>query len=207
MAASGQPESFETDIPLNSKYYKVYVYSPKKDYCITAFVDITEQKNQTLQERAEHAKSEGELRKHEKYRYLLNNAPTGIYEVEVNPLRFKHVNEIMCNILGYNESELLALDPLMLLYPASKKRFLGLLQKTNEGERIFEADDHIKKKDGRGVWCTLEIKFIYKEAKVNGALVVAHDVTQRRKTEQELAIVEKRYRRLFETTQDGIMAR
>ena len=45
---------------------------------------------------------------------------------------------------------------------------------------------------------------ITKEGYVN---IYANDVTERKKAEEVIVASEKRYRRLFETSQDGIIAR
>ncbi len=144
----------------------------------------------------------------EKYQYLVKHAPTGIYEIDYNGPKFKSVNEAMCTILGYTEQELLTMNPFDLLYAKSKKRFQGRIARGLKGKKIDDpVEYHAKTKDGRGIWCILNVKLTYKEGKLDGALVVAQDITERKKAEEELVFAEKRYRRLYETTQDGIMAR
>jgi two-component system sensor kinase FixL len=144
----------------------------------------------------------------EKYRYIVQYAPAGIYEIDWDGPKFKSVNEAMCQILGYTEQELLALNPFDLLYPESRKRLQERTKKVLEGKKISDAVEyHVKTKDGREVWCILNLKFTYRDGKVDGALVVGYDITARKKAEQQLVVADERYRRLYETTQDGIMAR
>lgn len=209
VATTGSPELFEVRCPPKVNYYQVYVYSPKKGYCVSAFMDITEQKKKTQRDLAERKKAEVELRERaEKYQYLVKHAPTGIYEIDYNGPKFKSVNGAMCTILGYTEQELLNINPFDLLYAKSKKRFQERIAKGLKGKKIDDSVEyHAKTKDGRGIWCILNVKLTYKDGKLDGALVVAQDITERKKAEEELVFAEKRYRRLYETTQDGIMAR
>lgn len=64
--------------------------------------DITDRK------KAEQALRESE----EKYRLLVEYAPTAIYEIDFIDNRFKTVNDGLCRMLGYTETELLGMNPL-----------------------------------------------------------------------------------------------
>lgn len=209
VASSMVPEYFEVSCPNTQNCYQTCVYSPKKGYCIAVLVDITEQKKKTAQEFAERQKAEALLQeKAEKYQHLVKHAPTAIYEISIPELKFVSVNDVMCMTTGYSEQELLAMNPLDLLYEESKKRFQEQLKCVLCGKEIDESVEyHVKTKDGSGLWGIFNLELTYKNGKVNGALIVAHDVTARKKAEQELVSAEKMYRRLYETTQDGIMAR
>lgn len=151
---------------------------------------------------------EDELEKSsEKYQYLIKHAPTGIYEVDAHN-RFRSVNEAMCKALGYSEKELLAMAPSSLLYPESKKRFQQRTHDILAGKAVDESVEyHVKTNNGSGLWVVMKIKFLQKNGVIDGALVIVHDVTERKRSERALLSAERKYRRLFETTQDGIMAR
>lgn len=143
----------------------------------------------------------------EKYQYLLEHAPTGIYEVDAHD-HFRSVNEAMCKALGYSEMELLSMAPSDLLYPESKRRFHQWMLDYLAGNKVDESVEcHVKTKNGAGLWAVLHVLFIRKGTEVDGALVIVHDVTGRKRSERALLSAERKYRRLFETTQDGIMAR
>lgn len=143
----------------------------------------------------------------EKYHYLIKYAPTGIYEVDAHN-RFRSVNEVMCKTLGYTEGELLSMTPSDLLYPESRKRFKQRMFDVLAGKAVDESVEyHVKTKGGTGLWVVMKVLFIHKNGAVDGALVIVHDVTERKRSERALLSAERRYRRLFETTQDGIMAR
>jgi two-component system, LuxR family, sensor kinase FixL len=143
----------------------------------------------------------------EKFQYLIKYAPTGIYEVDAHD-HFLSVNEAMCNALGYYESELLSIAPSNLMYPESKRRFHQRMLDAIAGDKVDEsAEYHIKTKNGAGLWAVLNVLLIRKGTDVAGALVIVHDITERKRSERALLSAERQYRRLFETTQDGIMAR
>lgn len=147
------------------------------------------------------------VRNSAKYQYLVEHAPTGIYEVDGHD-HFRSVNAAMCKALGYSESELLSMTPSSLHYPESRKRFNQWLHDSlagNTGEDSIEC--HVKTKNGAGLWAVLHVLFIRKGTEVDGALVIVHDITGRKRSERALLSAERKYRRLFETTQDGIMAR
>jgi PAS domain S-box-containing protein len=143
----------------------------------------------------------------EKYQYLITHTPTGIYEVDGHG-HFRSVNTAMCKALGYSESELLSMAPSSLLYPESKKRHQQWLLESLAGNQVGDSIEcPVKTKNGAGLWVVMHVLFIHKGTEVDGALVIVHDVTERKRSERALLSAERKYRRLFETTHDGIMAR
>ncbi|WP_457551988.1 PAS domain S-box protein [Desulfobacula sp.] len=128
-----------------------------------------------------------ELKKSEKkYRYLFQNAPAGIYEIDFEKLRFINVNEIMCKYSGYSEEEFLSMNPLDLLTENSKNLYMERLEKLFAGKKVeLNVEHSILKKDGQKLNVELNNDFIYKKGKLKGARVVVHDITQFKKAEQE----------------------
>ncbi len=209
VATTGHPERFEIQHPKSERFYFVTVHSPKKGYCIAAFMDVTEQKLKVTSKLSEKQRIEASLKENlEKYQGLIKNVPVAICEIDPDNLRFKSVNDTMTQVLGYSERELLKLSPFDLLYPESRQRFQEQIEKGLDVKLVAESMEyHCKTKDGRGIWCILKIKLNPIGDKPSEVLVVLHDITARKKAEQQLVFAEKKYRRLYETTQDGIMAR
>ncbi len=136
----------------------------------------------TARMKAEVALKESE----EKYRHLFKNAPAGIYEIDFESVRFVNVNDIMCKYTGYSEEEFLSMNPLDLLSKESKNLYIGRLEKLSiGGELPGNVEYNIIKKNGQTLCVILNSDFIYKNGKLQGARVVAHDITDRKKSEEE----------------------
>jgi two-component system sensor kinase FixL len=100
------------------------------------------------------------------------------------------------------------MTPSSLLYPESKKRFHQWMLDSLSGSSTEKSMEcHIRTKNGAGLWAVQHVLFIRKGAEVDGALVIVHDITERKRSERAMLSAERKYRRLFETTHDGIMAR
>ena len=128
----------------------------------------------------------------ERYRQLVEHTPTGIYEVDFDTMRFKSVNKEMCRILGYTEEELLSLNPLEILGAESGKLFLDRVRRAQSGETPYDYVEYkAKKKDGTEIWGLLNTRFKYEKNKIVGAYVVAHDITERKKTENRANLQNK----------------
>jgi PAS domain S-box-containing protein len=123
----------------------------------------------------------------ESYRYLFLNAPSAIYEIDFHGPKFKSVNEAMCRISGYSREELLATNPLAFLDPDSRRSFQERIQRGLSGLPI---DDKVEyrgiRKDGSEIWFVINIAFTFEAGKVIGALVMAHDITERKQNEKAI---------------------
>jgi len=116
---------------------------------------------------------------------LIQYAPTAIYEIDFQGPRFKSVNEAMCRLSGYSEEELFSLSPLDLLDAESQKRFKERIKKGLTGESIEEKVEYtVLVKDGRKLTVVLNIKPTYKDGKLDSALVIGHDITERKIMEE-----------------------
>ena len=122
----------------------------------------------------------------EKYRHLFKNAPSGIFEIDLEKLRFINVNQFMCKNTGYSEKEFLSMNPLDLLTKDSKNLYIERLEKLSAGEMVSgNVEYNIIKKDGQQLNVFLNNDFIYKNGKLIGARAVAHDITELKKAEEE----------------------
>ena len=93
-------------------------------HCV--FQDITEKR-----------KIESTLLESEKnYHHLFKHAPTAIYEIDTVNLKFKRVNDAMCQFLGYTREELLSMDPLEILSEKSRKLQLSRMGKAFAGKKM-----------------------------------------------------------------------
>ena len=135
----------------------------------------------------------------ENYRDLLQYAPTAIYEIDYRAPRLKTVNEEAIRATGYTKEELLSLSPFKLLAPESSEHFKERLKRVAAGERIDENVEYkFMTKDGHDLWAVLYVKPTYKDGKLDSAVAFAYDVTERKKSEQELRDSEERFRLVAE---------
>ena len=162
---------------------------------VLIFRDITERK------KAEEALSASE----ERYRHLVQFAPTGIYEVDFTGPRFISVNDAMCEMSGYPRDELLDKNPFDLLAPESQILFKQRIGKALAGEKIPENVEYkVITKAGQELWATLNIKLVSQNGRFCGAQVVAHDLTERKKAEEAIRQNEQTFLKLIESSPFGI---
>jgi PAS domain S-box-containing protein len=109
-------------------------------------------------------------------------------------------------IFGYPASEMIGTS-IMRLIPADRHDEENhILEKINRGESIEHFETLRQTKDGRLIDVSVTVSAIKEAAgKVIGVSKVARDITVRKRAEEALRLSEIRYRRLFETAQDGIL--
>lgn len=138
--------------------------------------------------------AEKELEESEKkYRELVKNAPTGICEVDFRTRKFTSVNDSMCILTGYSRDELLSMSPSEIFDDDGKKAFQMRVDKWLSGQRPEENIEYsVKAKDGHIIYAELNVRFKSDEdGNPLGATVVAHDITERKKLENEIKILAK----------------
>jgi len=138
--------------------------------------DVTERIN------AEKALKESE----EKYRELVQFAPAGIYEFDMERLRFTSVNGVMCEYTGYTEKEFLELDPLELIAEESRETLTNLIAKVSSDQENPEPVEYkIRGKNGREFWVLVNSKFFFRQGVPYKAMAVVHDLTAIREAQEE----------------------
>ena len=154
-------------------------YSNDTEHNITVIAyDITERK------RIEKAISDSEKR----FRELVKYAPTAIYEINFLTRKFLSVNDAMCKLTGYSRRELLSKDALDLLDIESRALFISRIENCLKGKK---PDDNVEykviSKDGRIIDAILNMKFNFDKNGIPvGAMVVGHDITERKHAEEEI---------------------
>jgi PAS domain S-box-containing protein len=158
--------------------------------------DITEQKN-----------LERSLRESEKkQRDLIKYAPTAIYEIDFRDNKFISVNDAMVSMSGYSREELLASSPYDLLLDESRKEFESRILNMTAGEYPTETVEYkARAKDGHIIDGLLNVSFTLDDNRMPvGALVVAYDITERRRMEEDLRESESRFRSVLDNSRDVI---
>lgn len=141
----------------------------------------------------------------ERYRNLVKYAPAAIYETDLQAARFLSINEVMCNILGYSQEELLAMKPADLLSRESRlvfrERIEKMLAQKKPGDPV---ECRMRRKDG--VWIDTVISVgetFSSNEESSGVVVIAYDVTERKRIEEAVHRSEERLRRAQEIAHLG----
>ena len=141
------------------------------------FEDITEQK---LAEKSLHESMEKNLQQ-------MANSPVSIYDIDFIEMKFINVNDAVCSFTGYSRDEMLSINPVELLTKKSRHKFLIALEKGFKGKvypHPFEYE--IITKSGQRVWALFNCRCRYKNARLTGALIAAHDITPLKKAQEAL---------------------
>ena len=129
-----------------------------------------------------------------RFRELVKHAPTAIYEVDFLKNKITTVNDAMCSLSGYSREELLTMNISDLLDDEGKSRFNARIKECIEGKLPkAHVEYRVNRKDGNIINAVLDMKFKFDQnGKPYGAIVVGHDITERRKILEALAQNEQR---------------
>jgi diguanylate cyclase (GGDEF)-like protein/PAS domain S-box-containing protein len=177
------------DVAVSSSYVRDAENNPVG--VVYAASDVTERR------RAEQQLRESE----ERYRKLFDSNPMPMWVYDFETLRFIDVNQSAVRHYGYSREEFLGMTIAQIRPADELPRMREALEQAmphNEG-KIFRH----QKKDGT-VLETEVTSFEFESAGRRARLVIAVDVTERRRAEQRLRESEERYRLLFERNLAGV---
>ncbi|WP_428329125.1 PAS domain S-box protein [Mucilaginibacter sp.] len=153
--------------------------------------------NTELEKRVEERSAEI-IRSEEKYRSLIEQASDAIYILEIAG-RFTDANESMCKMIGYSHDELLQLNISDIVDPEELKTdplplSIGRYDRSIVRERRFIRKD--------GVIFTVEVNV--KRFSDDRIMVIARDISDRKKMETELREAEVKFRTIAEKSIVGV---
>jgi PAS domain S-box-containing protein len=127
-----------------------------------------------------------------KYRELFDIAPAGIYEIDVATGKFISVNDLMCEYTGYTKEEFFELKFWEVLTEDSQKKQLERYNKILKGESVPEiAEFELIEKNGRELVVLVNTKIEYENGRPVKTTGIAHDITEKKRLEQELLKAQK----------------
>ena len=178
------------------------------DELINSHTEIAKKNEDLVKEIAERKRTaESLLQSEEKYRDLVNHAPTGIYEVDIQKARFISVNDVMCDYTGYTRESFLELKPLDLFTEESKKLFIDTQQKIIHGDEVAEISEYIIKcKNGSEFWIMLNSKISYDQGLPKKITYVVHDITKLKRAEEEKKKLEEQLHKAQKMEAIGTLA-
>jgi len=178
------------------------------DELINSHTEIAKKNEDLVKEIAERKRTAASLlQSEEKYRELVNHAPTGIYEVDIQKARFISVNDVMCDYTGYTRDSFLGLKPLDLFTEESKKLFIDTQQKIIHGDEVAEISEYIIKcKSGSEFWVMLNSKISYDQGLPKKITYVVQDITKLKRAEEEKKKLEEQLHKAQKMEAIGTLA-
>jgi PAS domain S-box-containing protein len=162
---------------------------------INMLVDITARKE------AEEALRESE----ERFRNVFESSAVGVAILTLDA-RFLQANEAFCQILGYSEEELQALDCASLTHPKDVPKMQELINELVAGETPkFVLVKRYFTKDGRTIWVNNSVSaMLDRHGRPECLIVLCEDVTTRKEAEMAIRAAEERFRAIVETTPECV---
>ncbi len=118
----------------------------------------------------------------------------------------EYVNPKFVDLTGYSLSEVIGKTPRILKSGKQSQEFYKNLWDTIKKGDVWGGEMHNKKKNGELYWESVSISSLKSpNGHITHFVGVKEDITERKNTEEKLQASETRYRRLFETAQDGIL--
>ncbi len=155
---------------------------PVKDENKTILGVVEVSRDITDRKQAEEALRESE----ERYKALFDRSLLCIYIHDLRG-RFLDANQSALNLLGYAKEEITSLTFASLLDQTQlPKAFRVLDEIIRTGSQKQPAEFMLRRKDGSFVWVETEASVILREGKFLAIQGIARDITDRKKTEEEL---------------------
>ena len=143
----------------------------------------------------------------EKYRNILEDIEDAYYEVDLaGNLTF--FNDSLCRLYGYSQEGLMGMKYRQYTDKETGKKVFQAFNKVYKtGEPIKEFNWQAVRKDGSKIYVELSIS-LKKDSlgKIAGFRGIIHDITERKRAEEELRESEKKYRLLADNIHDVIFA-
>jgi PAS domain S-box-containing protein len=161
----------------------------------TAIVDLTEPI------RAQENLRESEAR----FRALVSQSAAGICRTDLNG-KLTFVNRKTCEMLGYAESELLGRTIRELTLPEDLRDQREVFEQVRAEGKSFQIEKRLVRKDKSLIWVSISASPIRDETgKLQSAVAVILDISERKRAEKSLRQTEERFRLLVSGAKEYAM--
>jgi PAS domain S-box-containing protein len=149
---------------------------------------------------AEEALGESE----EKYRAIVERSPDGIATIDLKGV-ITSCNRAALEIGGYPEQEIVGrhFSKLKFLHMKDIPKYLQIFRDAIKGRASRPIEIELQQKKKNLVWVEIRIGFLKQGKKVNGLQIIARDVTERKKAENDLRFLSKTAMELVEFPLEG----
>jgi len=181
------PEHFETYCETEDKWYQIYLYSPKKSFFVSVFMDITHQKKQATRDFEEQKKSEQKLSFSEKkYRRLYETTQDGIMARDLQG-KMIDCNQAYAKMLGYSKKELRNLTVRDLLPEKWHEQREEVVNKVLQTGRSIVFEREYKRKDSSVFPASVRTwRLTDGKGKVIGIWSSVRDITEQKDSQKNL---------------------
>ncbi len=166
-------------------------------------LELSQANDRLKQEIFERERMEEALRDSEdKYRVLVNRAGEGIFVAQNNKVVF--VNPTCSELTGYSEQELLSKPFIELIHPDDSEMIMAYHEKRLKGEYVPDNYSvRILAKNGKVKWMQLNGVLVNWSGQP-GLLGLVTDISEQKRSEEELNQREQFLAKIFASIQDGI---
>ena len=187
VTATGKPRYFETYGASQNKWYQVYACSPKKDFAISVFTDITLQKKQNARDLEDRKRWIQELFVSEtKYRRLYQTTQDGIMARDLQG-RMIDCNKAYAKMLGYSKKELRSLSVQSLLPEKWLDQREKIVKKVLQTGRSILFEREYKRKDNSIFSASVRTwRLTDGKGKVIGIWSIVRDISEQKQRQKNL---------------------
>jgi len=201
--ATGRPAEVKTvgvldngsHVPALVHAFPVY----EADGTVKGFIEVIEDLSE--QKQAEEALKESQKR----YKALFEGTPEGILVADIKTKRFKYANPAICRMLGYTEEELKKLGVPDIHPKEGLRRVISEFEAQARGKKTLAEAIPCLRKDGTVIYADINSASLLIDG-VHCNVGFFTDITERKKTEEELLLKTTLLEAQSETSIDGILA-
>jgi len=142
----------------------------------------------------------------ERFRKVFDEGPIGVLLVGADG-GIQHANRRFCEMLGYSESEVVAIGLAGISHPDDWQRDHPFVSRLWHGEiPCYHVEKRYLRKDGRAVWAQLTVSLMHDEAgrPINNIGMV-EDITERKQAAERLQDSERLLRTLIDASPESIL--